>query len=267
MSYKVNISFRLSIRKLQVEVSMHHRSKWIMILVLAFALLIALIPVSADSYTMFSDVTANVTCSFTAVEFTISPPLLRKSLDFSVHLDLWIDGTLVDSADFDVSHGSPATHAFNYGPLTPTTHTIEVTGYVGSYHLLRSEARVAAETLAYAVIECTPNDGRFCFAPGQAPAALYSYTDSAGKPGLKVYAITAAEGTEVINLNSNELAAIPALPEETTLIAEGSPYNIALYKLPTGAFQINVADARVAKTHVCEFRGVPPLSTKVYTIE
>jgi hypothetical protein len=245
---------------------MQHRSKWIMTLILVLALLLALIPVSADSYTMFSDVTANVTCSFTAVEFTVSPPLLRKGLDFPVHLELWIDGVMVDSADFDVPYGSPGSHAFSYGPLTPTTHTIEVTGYAGGY-ALRSEERTAAQTLAYAVIDCTPTDGRFCFAPGQAPAALYSYTDSAGKPGLKVYAITGAEGTEVINLDSGELAAIPALPEETTLIAEGSPYNIALFKLPGGAFQINVADARVTKTHVCEFRGVPPLSTKVYTIE
>jgi hypothetical protein len=248
-----------------MEVSMQHRSKWITTLVVAIALLLPLIPAYAG-FSLFSDVNASVTCSYTSVEFNLTPRLLRKPFEFLVYLELWIDGALADSTHFSVFEGSPGAHTFTYAPLTPTTHSIEVRGYTNSYDL-RSEARTAGETLVSAVIDCTPNDGRFCFAPGQAPAALYSYTDGAGKTGLKVYAITGSEGSEVINLDSAELAAIPGLPEEVTLIAEGSPYNIALYKLPSGAFQINVADARVAKTHVCEFRGVPAFSTKVYTVE
>jgi hypothetical protein len=248
-----------------MEVSMQHRSKWIATLLVAIALLLPLIPAYAG-FSMFTDVNASVTCSYTSVEFNLTPRLLRKPYEFLVYLELWIDGVLADSTDFSVFEGSPGAHTFSYAPLTPTTHTIEVRGYTNSY-ALRSEARTAGETLVSAVIDCTPNDGRFCFAPGQAPAALYSYTDGAGKTGLKVYAITGSEGSEVINLDSAELAAIPGLPEAVTLIAEGSPYNIALYKLPSGAFQINVADARVAKTHVCEFRGVPAFSTKVYTVE
>jgi hypothetical protein len=133
--------------------------------------------------------------------------------------------------------------------------------------------RAVASLIATGNIDCTtPNnvvktDGRFCFVPGEAPAALYSYTDSYGKAGLKVYAIDANDkGEKVIDLDSAELSAFPGLPEEVILLADGLFNGIKLFKLPTGAYQINVNDARVAKVHVCEFRSVPPTSVKVYTV-
>jgi hypothetical protein len=233
-----------------------------------------LIPVTADPVSMqFTLIDSDLSCASVYVEFAYNePPSGLRTRNGSATVAFYVDNSFVGQAFYPVG-GSAIQSTYNFDPPLTGNHTVRVD--VTYYSV--------TETLFEQSIDClkkpsptpdpTPDpeplvtDGRFCFAPGQAPAALYSYTDGAGKTGLKVYAITGANGTEVINLDSAELAALPGLPGETTLIATGSPYNIALYKLPSGAFQINVADARVAKTHVCEFRGVPAFSTKVYTIE
>ncbi|MCU0497673.1 MAG: hypothetical protein MUF87_10010 [Anaerolineae bacterium] len=103
------------------------------------------------------------------------------------------------------------------------------------------------------------DDGRFCFAPGEAPAALY-----ARGGGLDIYRITGNNGERVISVSAADLTEYPARPESLVTIAVDN--NIAFYKLTTGLYQVNVIDPATGKIHVCQFAGIPTNSVIKYTV-
>lgn len=239
------------------------------LLLVVALLLAALIPVQAGAFGPFTLVTSDINCSSAAVTFDVAFAL-RQLPGTNAELSLYIDGSLTDSTTVPVNMVGATSHTFTYAAPLTGVHTVDIYASVGL--TLRGEARAVATTLASANLDCTTpvsvkTDGRFCFAPGEAPAALYSFTDSAGKTGLRVYAIDASDkGEKVIELDSAELAAFPNKPDQAIMIADGLFNGIKLYKLPSSAYQINVNDGRVAKVHVCEFNSVPPTRVKVYTV-
>jgi hypothetical protein len=240
------------------------------LLLVVALLLAALIPVQAGSFGPFGNVTSDINCSSASVSLEVFFAL-RQIPDYFVELSLYIDGSLTDSAIVPITPGV-ISHTFTYATPLTGIHTVDI--YAATLMTLaqRGETRAVASPIATANLDCTTpvsvkSDGRFCFAPGTAPAALYTFTDAAGKTGLRVYAIDASDkGEKVIELDSAELAAFPNNPDETIMIADGLFNGIKLYKLPSSAYQINVNDARVAKVHVCEFNSVPPTRVKVYTV-
>lgn len=239
------------------------------LLLVVALLLAALIPVQAGSFGPFGNVTSDINCSSASVSFEVLFAL-REIPDYYVDLSLYIDGSLTDSTTVPVNMVGATSHTFTYAAPLTGVHTVDIYASVGL--TLRGEARAVLSPIATANLDCTTpvsvkTDNRFCFAPGTAPAALYTFTDSAGKTGLRVYAIDASDkGEKVIELDSAELAALPNNPDNAIMIADGLFNGIKLYKLPSSAYQINVNDARVAKIHVCEFNSVPPTRVKVYTI-
>lgn len=249
-------------------ISSFRRVSLLLVVALLFA---ALIPVQAGTTAPFTNVTSDINCSSASVSFE-ALAALRQNGRASVELTLYIDGLLSDSVILPVSFTGPTSHTFTYSTPLTGVHTVDIYAAPALNQTLRGEARLVAYTLASANLDCTTptsvkSDGRFCFTPGEAPAALYSFTDSAGKTGLRVYAIDASDkGEKVIELDSAELAAFPTNPDSAIMIADGLFNGIKLYKLPSSAYQINVNDGRVAKVHVCEFNSVPPTRVKVYTI-
>ena len=58
-----------------------------------------------------------------------------------------------------------------------------------------------------------------------------------------------------ISLTSEDLAALPETPEQNMLVDQY--YEIALYKLTSGEFQINAGPDAEGKVYVLNFRGCP----------
>jgi hypothetical protein len=104
-------------------------------------------------------------------------------------------------------------------------------------------------------------DGRLCFSPGQARAAVYMEDGS-----LVVYGINADDkGEKVISLTLEELSELRPDAEENMLIASSHLYDIEFYQLRSGEYQLNVGPTLEGKTYVCKFAGVPPIGAKVTT--
>lgn len=85
-------------------------------------------------------------------------------------------------------------------------------------------------------------DGRINRSHIAAPVAIYPVDYGTGT-GLHFYAIDAAgQGTLVLTVSPEMIAAVPELPETNTLIASTPDGAIALYRLTTGEYQVNAGE-------------------------
>ena len=106
-----------------------------------------------------------------------------------------------------------------------------------------------------------PDDGRLN-PDAAAPAAFYAPDDGS----LQVYGIDAqSHGYLAIYISSDEVAALPASPEENLKIAESDDGKIALYKLTTGEYQVNAGPDFEGKVFVYIFGNDPLALVKSYT--
>ena len=102
---------------------------------------------------------------------------------------------------------------------------------------------VAITVIPVLAVEDAPlvvfEDGRINNFDVAAPVAVYG-TDFAGGRGLEVWAPIGYEGAGVLMLRvtPEEIAAVPATPEEATVIASTEEMNITLYRLPSGEFEL-----------------------------
>lgn len=228
----------------------------------------------------FSDILGNANCERAEVEFEADP-----YYGYVAYVELYIDGVFTDSTDVEIDFEGLESVAFDYGPLT-TNSSILIQGYVyygGKGFDARNKGlgKAAAfgttmmETLLAENVNCggdepveAPDDGRFCFAPGEARAAVYTFADSVGGVGLSIWAIDANDrGEPVITIDSAQLRALPDRPRVNTLISQSLFNNVKFYKLSNGKFQINVGPAGEPKIHICVFDGIPATEQTVYTFE
>lgn len=106
-----------------------------------------------------------------------------------------------------------------------------------------------------------PQDGRLNPDAG-ATAAFYAPPDGS----LQVYGVDAqSHGYPAIYVSPEEVAALPAAPEANLKIAESDDGKIALYKLTTGEYQLNVGPDFEGKVFVYIFAGDPLALVKSYT--
>ncbi len=111
-------------------------------------------------------------------------------------------------------------------------------------------------------VPAPPLDDRF---EGTSVDVAVYYDQETGE-GLSIYAINASgEGSLVIRLTPEELAEWAAMTvTQNTLIAQNADGTIALYKLTTGEYQLNVGPDEEGKVQVTIFDGFPPTNTYGY---
>lgn len=115
-------------------------------------------------------------------------------------------------------------------------------------------ALLAPVQKAYACLpcNCTFNPTLNCFGT----YAAYTHGETIDTCRIEIAKVNAWGYDELaISLTSEELAALPEAPEQNMLVA--SYYDIALYKLTSGEFQINAGPDHESKVYVLNFRGCP----------
>lgn len=109
-------------------------------------------------------------------------------------------------------------------------------------------------------------DGRICFAPGEAPVAVYPKSSANGY-GIEIWQIVSADqGVLVAELSAAELAEFNGV-SENTLITSVMNDSVQLYKLSSGAYQINAGPFGETKILVCRFGSLPPASVSKSVID
>lgn len=170
-------------------------------------------------------------CSSTAYKWVLTKPLRQEG--FVATAQLFIDGVKMDETDGDTFGFSGS---FTYPELTGS-HTIKLRVWVSQYETSGS----ISETITCGEVTTEPQsllDGRICFAPGQAPAAIYLYHSGA----FDVYAINGDDNGElVIRMTTEDLDKVPGNPETNLVVKESNRIvNIKFIRLSTGENQINV---------------------------
>jgi hypothetical protein len=106
-----------------------------------------------------------------------------------------------------------------------------------------------------------PSDGRL---PGSGTEAVVYAEDD----GIEIWAIDDnSQGTRVLFVSTEELASLPANPEQNTLIAATDDGQFALYKLTTGEYQINIGPDAEGKIRVMIFDAIPPTNVYGYDLQ
>jgi len=110
-----------------------------------------------------------------------------------------------------------------------------------------------------------PSDNRFCFAPGEARAAVYGFKDG-DNYGIEIWAIDEnSDGQRVIRMTASEIDE-KTVEGERTLLNSSIFSAVKLYRLEDGRFQINVGPAGERKVHVCIFNTIPPTDIEKSTL-
>jgi hypothetical protein len=109
--------------------------------------------------------------------------------------------------------------------------------------------------VAYACLPCACPQNRSLNCYGD--FAIYTNTLKNGDCEILVLGIDHETGKprEAIRATAKELAKLPELPEENTLIEQY--YEFALYKLTTGEYQLNVGPDAESKVFVVQVVGCP----------
>lgn len=107
----------------------------------------------------------------------------------------------------------------------------------------------------------TKSDKRICFAPGEAPAAVYT------RGGLEVWAIDANdEGVLVMDVRERRIRDLPAFPARVMPIERSTTLvQVEFMKNPDGGFQLNVGPDAEGKVFECLFRFTAPEDAIVRT--
>lgn len=113
-----------------------------------------------------------------------------------------------------------------------------------------------------------PSDGRFCFAPGQARAAVYAVRDASGGTGISIWAIDAKDkGEPVITLSAAQLSDAAKKTDAVVVLGQSLLNSITFYQLRDAngkiSYQINVGPVNELKVHECRFAAIPAPDAKV----
>lgn len=137
----------------------------------------------------------------------------------------------------------------------------------GASSIVQSLAVIEKNCATGIVLNARPSDGRFCFAPGEARAALYSFRDENGQTGLEIWAVDANDkGERVIGMSAAEIDEA-TVEDEQTLLNSSIFNNIKFYRLADGRYQVNVGPAGEPKVHICIFDAIPPTRVQITTVE
>lgn len=204
-------------------------------LFLLAVLLLALTAATAADTRLIQLKKLKVTCNKVTVGFK------SDNLDgaASATVRLWINGVEIASQS-----GSPNGFVAKFSFDLPA----------GDF-TISGEITVGSETISDSTtISCEGNsktkaDKRICFAPGQAPAAVYT------RGGLEVWAIDANdEGVLVMDVRERQIRDLPAFPARVLPIERSTTLiRVEFMKNPDGGFQINVGPDAEGKVFECLF--------------
>ncbi|MDZ4769622.1 MAG: hypothetical protein SGJ24_10865 [Chloroflexota bacterium] len=97
---------------------------------------------------------------------------------------------------------------------------------------------------------CTDIRSHNCFGP------YHLYTPTRGEScEIDLWLFEGDRGRRYVRVTNSELAKLPANPEQNMLVKERGV--IALYKLTTGEYQVNVGPDAEGKIYVVNFDGCP----------
>jgi hypothetical protein len=99
-------------------------------------------------------------------------------------------------------------------------------------------------------------DGRINRDDAAAPFVVYPHLNTTGETGLVVYDAYNND-TQLLIVDASEIAAIPAMPEQNTLIAASADDRVSLYRLTTGEFQV-MGPEKNGKEYVMIFPAITP---------
>jgi hypothetical protein len=195
-------------------------------------------------------------CSSTTYNWNLNE--LQPNDEYQATATLRIDGDEVDSFEGSMSGFSGS---FTYPELTGT-HTITLRIFLNRYET--SESISQKISCVEDIVPEDPGDGRICFAPGQAPAAVYLY----GSGAFDIYAINGDDNGElVIRMTSQDLDEVPSNPETNLVVKESNRIvNIKFIRLSTGENQINVGpEPTQGKVWECVFDSKSVTVTDFFT--
>ena len=90
------------------------------------------------------------------------------------------------------------------------------------------------------------------------PYSVYTITRNDGTCAIVVFALDEnSNGIRVISQSARRLALVPANPPQNVLLAKNDTYQIYLYKLTSGEYQVNVGPDREAKVFQIRWTGCP----------
>lgn len=170
-----------------------------------------------------------------------------------------------DSASIFINEGGTETFTVSYPELTDGDYTVEFYGSI-AYGIKSNSPRNGQTLLTRVTINCGEKDERFCFAAGEAKAAVYGFKDGENF-GIEIWGIDANNsGQRIIRMTASEIDE-KTQPGQLTLLNSSVFNAVKVYRLADGRFQINVGPAGEKKVHVCIFDSVPPTRVDKYTLE
>lgn len=189
-----------------------------------------------------------------------------------VAIGLVINGVPVDGVTFFVEGPVSDTYTFSFPEQTGENVLFEFYGGYASFgEQVRGELPPGV-LITSIVKNCVtgeseeqPSDGRFCFAAGEARAAVYSFRDG-NSYGIEIWAIDANnKGQRVIRMTAAQIEEA-SKENERTLLNSSIFNSVKFYRLEDGRFQINVGPVGEPKVHVCIFNAIPPTEVTKLTL-
>lgn len=205
---------------------------------------------------LFTDPVAKIDCAGGA-GLTVTVTGLGE-----IGIELLVNGSSVGIESFFIEGTMTQTVNFKFPEQTGESVLFE---FYGAYASLGARGNLPNSVLITSVLkncvtgetEEQPSDGRFCYAAGEARAAVYGFRDG-DSYGIEIWAIDANnQGQRVIRMTAGQIDEATKEGERTLL--NSSIFNsVKLYRLEDGRFQINVGPAGEPKVHVCIFNAIPP---------
>ncbi len=126
---------------------------------------------------------------------------------------------------------------------------------IGTVIVLALSALPAGKAFACLPCDCKELRSVNCFGP----YALYTPTAANGTCNIDIWVVQDGKGKRAILQTAAEQAKLPEVPAEERYITVETALNgyIALYKLHTGEYQINVGPDGEGKVYTINFTGCP----------
>lgn len=128
---------------------------------------------------------------------------------------------------------------------------------------------VVMALLALSITVFAPNGESYACLPCACPVdnppincygnfSIYTVTRDDGTCAIVIFALDAnSNGIRVISQSARRLALVPANPPQNVLLAKSDTYQIYLYKLTSGEYQVNVGPDRESKVFQVRWTGCP----------
>ncbi len=182
----------------------------------------------------------------------------------SVGTTLKIGANTYGSTPGSISVSTYAEQTFTFS-FPKQSGTVVFEFYGNDYGNEATPQLLAAVTVDCDKSETKSSDGRFCFAPGEAKAAVYGFKDGENY-GVEIWAIDEnSKGQRVIRMTASEIDK-KTVKGQRTLLNSSIFNSVKLYRLEDGRFQINVGPVGERKVHVCVFNTIPPTAIEKYTL-